>query len=139
MRRVVRPDGLVAVRDSDYAAMIWAPLDPRLDRWLALYHDLTRRNAAEADAGRFLLGWAQAAGFGEVTATTSTWTFADPDTRSWWGSLWADRATESSRDAGPRARAADEAELADSPTFLTWAAVSDGFFAILHGEVLARR
>ena len=51
-RRVGRPDGVGAVRDSDYAAMVWAPLDPRLDRWLALYHRITRRNAAEADAAK---------------------------------------------------------------------------------------
>ena len=140
MRRVVRPDGLVAVRDSDYAAMVWAPRDPRLDRWLALYHDLTRRNRAEADAGRFLLGWAQAAGFREITATTSTWTFADPDTRAGWGSLWADRVTESSYATQAIEHGlADEAELADlADAFRTWAAAPDGFFAILHGEVLAR-
>lgn len=140
LRRVVRPDGVVAVRDSDYAAMVWAPLDPRLDRWLALYHELTRRNRAEADAGRFLLGWTQAAGFSEVTATTSTWTFADPDMRAWWGSLWADRVTQSSYATQALERGlADEAELADlADAFRTWAAAPDGFFAVLHGEVLAR-
>ena len=140
LRRVVRPDGVVAARDSDYAAMVWAPLDPRLDRWLALYHELTRRNRAEADAGRFLLGWTQAAGFSEVTATTSTWTFADPDTRAWWGSLWADRVTQSSYATQALERGlADEAELADlADAFRTWAAAPDGFFAVLHGEVLAR-
>ena len=40
-RRVLRPGGLLAVRDSDYAGFFWAPADPRLDRWLALYHELT--------------------------------------------------------------------------------------------------
>lgn len=140
MRRVVRPDGVVAVRDSDYAAMIWAPLDPRLDRWLALYHDLTRRNRAEADAGRFLLGWAQAAGFTDVTATSSTWTFADDESRAWWGSLWADRVTESAFatqavDYG----LADLAELAElSQAFRDWSTAPDAFFAVLHGEILAR-
>ena len=140
MRRVVRPDGLVAVRDSDYAAMSWAPLDPRLDRWLAICHELTRRNGAEADAGRFLLGWSQAAGFREVTATTSTWTFADPETRSWWGSLWADRVTESSYATQALEHGlADEADLAGlADAFRAWAAAPDGFFAVLHGEVLAR-
>ena len=33
-RRVLRPGGVLAVRDSDYAAKAWAPRDPLLDRWL---------------------------------------------------------------------------------------------------------
>lgn len=27
----------------------------------------------------------------EVTATSSTWTYADPESCAWWGRLWADR------------------------------------------------
>jgi ubiquinone/menaquinone biosynthesis C-methylase UbiE len=33
MQRVCKPGGTIAVRDADYAAMSWWPLDPRLDRW----------------------------------------------------------------------------------------------------------
>ena len=62
LRRVLRPGGTLAVRDSDYAAFVWAPADPLLDRWNELYHPITARNGAEADAGRYLLGWVQAAG-----------------------------------------------------------------------------
>ena len=65
MRRVTKPDGLVAVRDADYAAMTWYPAEPRLDRWLELYHRVARSNGAEPDAGRRLLAWARAAGFSE--------------------------------------------------------------------------
>lgn len=140
LRRVVRPDGLVAVRDSDYAAMVWAPRDPRLDRWLALYHELTRINRAEADAGRFLLGWARAAGFTDVAVSTSTWTFADADSRAWWGDLWADRVTRSAfADQACAHGLADAAELDDlAEAFRSWAAAPDGFWAVLHGELLAR-
>ena len=89
MRRVTRPGGLVAARDADYAAMTWYPLDPRLDRWLEVYHAVARGNGAEPDAGRRLLAWARAAGLTDVLATSSTWVFADPDSRAWWGSTWA--------------------------------------------------
>ena len=54
MRRVVRPGGIVAARDSDYAAFTWHPADERLMRWLALYHDIARSNGGEPDAGRYL-------------------------------------------------------------------------------------
>lgn len=36
MRRVAKPRGVVAVRDSDYAGFSWYPADPDLDHWLAL-------------------------------------------------------------------------------------------------------
>src|SRR5690242_20048337 len=52
MRRVVRQGGIVAVRDSDYGGFVWAPTDPLLDRWMQLYHDVCRRNGADADAGQ---------------------------------------------------------------------------------------
>ncbi len=62
MARVTRPGGVVAVRDSDYAAFAWYPRLPGLDRWLALYEDAARANGGEPDAGRRLLAWAHAAG-----------------------------------------------------------------------------
>lgn len=139
MRRVLRPGGTVGVRDSDYSAFTWAPLDVRLDRWLALYHAVTRRNSAEPDAGRFLKGWALAAGFTSVRTTTSTWTYADPETCKWWGGLWADRCERSAfGEQAIRYGLATREELADiASAFREWADKPDAFFMIPHGEVLA--
>ena len=47
MRRVLRPGGVVGVRDSDYGAMVFTPTDARLDRFLALYREVARRNGGE--------------------------------------------------------------------------------------------
>jgi SAM-dependent methyltransferase len=140
MRRVVDPAGLVAVRDSDYGGFVWAPDDPLLDRWLALYHDVTARNRADADAGRRLVGWARAAGFREVTASSSTWTFAEAADRRWWGDLWADRMEQSAvADQAREYGLTDDAELAAiAAAFRRWAEEDDGCFIVLHGEVLAR-
>ena len=141
MRRVLRPGGTLAVRDGDYGAFVWAPDSPALDRWMALYHRVTARNGAQADAGRYLLGWVRAAGFGEVSASSSTWTFADPDSRAWWGGLWADRVQRSrfaeQAVAYGYADADELAAMADA--WRDWAAHPDGYFAVLHAEVLARR
>ena len=52
MRRVLREGGLLAVRDGDYGAFEWFPSDHRLNRWMELYHQITRANRADADAGR---------------------------------------------------------------------------------------
>jgi len=95
MRRVLAPGGMLGARDADYAGFIWSPVDPLLDRWLALYHQLAARNGAEADAGRLLPRWVREAGFTDLRVTSSTWTFADPASRGWWGGLWADRVSRS--------------------------------------------
>jgi SAM-dependent methyltransferase len=141
MRRVLRPGGVLAVRDGDYGGFVWAPSDPVLDRWLELYHDVCRHNGAEADAGRHLLGWARAAGFTEIYPSSSTWTFADPEARRWWGELWAERITSSSVgeqavDYGLSTR--DELE-AIAAAWRRLVERDDGFFVVLHGELIARR
>jgi ubiquinone/menaquinone biosynthesis C-methylase UbiE len=141
MGRVLRRGGLLAVRDSDYAAFTWAPVDPWLDRWLDLYHRVTAANGGEADAGRHLFAWVREAGFSDPVATSSTWTFADPESRAWWGGLWADRVRHSAFAAGARDLGlATEADLeAMAGAFLRWAANEDGFFCVPHTEVLATR
>ena len=140
MRRVRRPDGLVAVRDSDYPAMAWFPDEPGLERWLRLYLQVARGNRAEPAAGRRLLGWAQAAGFARIEPSASVWCFATPAERAWWGDLWAERVTGSAlADQALDRQLADEAELQRlAAAWRRWAAAPDGWFAVVHGEVLAR-
>ena len=141
MRRVLAPGGILAVRDSDYGAFTWWPSDERLDRWLELYHQVTARNGAEADAGRRLLSWVRAAGFTDAEATSSTWTFADDDSRAWWGSLWADRVRHSAF-AGQVVdeRLSDTVELdAIAEAWHRWSGHPDAVFVVVHGEVLAGR
>jgi SAM-dependent methyltransferase len=140
MRRVLRPGGLVAVRDSDYGAFVWAPGDRRLDRWMQLYHRLTERNGAQADAGRWLPTWVLAAGFTGLTVSSSTWTFADAADRDWWGRLWADRVRFSSYATQAKEYGlSDDAELEDiAAAFESWATAPEGVFVVVHVEVLAR-
>jgi SAM-dependent methyltransferase len=140
MRRVCRPGGIVAVRDSDYAAFTWYPTVPGLDEWLALYRTVARANGGEPDAGRRLLSWARAAGFTDVTATSATWCFATAEDRAWWGGLWADRIVHS--DMAGHAVASGAVSPADlsrlAGAWRDWAAAEDGWLSILHGEILCR-
>jgi SAM-dependent methyltransferase len=140
MARVCKPGGTIAVRDGDYSAFAWWPGDERLDRWLDVYRAVARANGGEPDAGRHLLRWAHAAGLSDLEASASAWCFATPEDRAWWGGLWAERI--SSPDSALARRAvelglADAAELDDmAAAWHQWAAHPDGWFAVLHGELL---
>jgi SAM-dependent methyltransferase len=141
MARVTRPGGVVGVRDSDYAAFAWYPRLPGLDRWLELYRDAARSNGGEPDAGRHLLAWAHAAGLHDVMATSSTWCFATPEARAWWGGMWADRVTGSALAEQlvheGRASPEDLREVADA--WLAWAADPDGWISVPHGELVVTK
>ncbi|HVV10308.1 methyltransferase domain-containing protein [Amycolatopsis sp.] len=140
MRRVGKPDGVVAARDADYAAMTWYPEVPALDEWLALYRRIARHNGGEPDAGRRLLSWARQAGFSEVVPNASVWCYATPAEREWWGGMWADRILDSA--IAGQAVSYGYATRADleriSAGWREWASARDGWFTVLHGEILCR-
>jgi hypothetical protein len=131
----------VACRDADYASFHWWPPEPRIDRWNEVYHQVTSRNRAQADAGRWLRTWALAAGFADVTTSGSMWAFAADDERRWWSDLWADRSSASSA-FGQQAveyGCATDADLEDfGAGFREWAAHDDAVFFVPHGEVVCR-
>jgi SAM-dependent methyltransferase len=140
MRALRSAAGVVAARDADYAAFTWFPQVPALDDWLALYRQLARTSGGEPDAGRRLLSWARAAGFTEVTASASVWCYATPDSRAWWGGMWADRIVDSA--IAGQALASGAASAGDLSRiragWLEWAASEDGWFVVPHGEILCR-
>ena len=140
MGRLARPGGIVAARDSDYLSFLWTPADPRLDRWREIYMAVSDHNGTRGDAGRWLLRWALDAGLTDVRYSTSTWTFATPSDRAWWGDLWAERTVASSlADQAIEYGVADRAELEEvAGGFRDWAEKPDGTFVLLHGEVVAR-
>ncbi len=140
MRRVCRPGGIVAARDADYAGFVWYPALPALDEWMQWYQQAARANGGEPDAGRRLLCWARRAGFADIAATSSTWCFATPESRAWWGGMWADRILKSR--IADQLRAACIATQADlervSQAWRDWAAADDGWMSIPHGEIVCR-
>jgi ubiquinone/menaquinone biosynthesis C-methylase UbiE len=140
MRRVCVPGGIVAARDADYEAMTWYPAIPALDEWLALYRRVARANGGEPDAGRRLHSWAREAGFTEVTCTVSTWCFATPEERAHWSGTWSERIVKSALAGQAIARGMATGEdlerLAEG--WREWGAAGDGWFAVLHAEILCR-
>jgi SAM-dependent methyltransferase len=141
MRRVCRPGGVVAVRDSIYRAFSWYPVEPGLARWLEIYCAVAEGNDAEPDAGSHLLAWAKAAGFAEadLTSTATAWCYATPEERAWWGALWAER-TEATAlaDQAVALGVATREDLAEAAAaWRRWAEHPDAWFAVPCGELLA--
>ncbi|MFJ7069310.1 methyltransferase domain-containing protein [Streptomyces sp. NPDC101115] len=140
MRRVCRPGGVVAARDSDYGAFTWFPASPVLDRWQDLYRRVAAANGGEPDAGRRLLSWAHRAGFTDVTASAGVWCFAGPEERAWWSGLWADRTTDSVYATlaveGGHATSRELTEIAEA--WRAWGKEDDAWFMVPHGEILCR-
>ncbi len=138
MRRVCRNQGLVAARDADYGAMFWYPASTELSEWQALYHAVAKSTGGEPDAGRHLYPWALRAGFSSVEPSATTWCFSDPEERSWWGGLWAERLTRSRFAAlatsSRLARPTDLERLAEG--WKKWASAKDACFFVVHKELL---
>ncbi len=139
-RRVLKPDGLVAVRDADYGTMTHYPHERDIDRFFEINATVARRNGGEPDAGRRLPSWLREAGFNDPVYTSSSWAFSTLEERKWWADLWAGRTGVSTY-----VRRVEElgvstnAELTDlSATFRAWAERPDAVFAFLHGEAVAQ-
>ena len=138
MARVCKAGGVVAARDGDYSAFTWFPADPQLEKWLEIYCAVARANGGEPDAGRRLKSWALAAGLGDVTSGASVWCFSAVEDRAWWADLWAERTTttrlaERAIELGLASQ--DELEQI-ALAWRRWADHPDGWFAVLHGEIL---
>jgi len=140
LRRMGELGDLVAVRESDYTWFQWSPAAPALERWRDVYLAVTRRNDAEAHAGRFLLAWAHAAGFTDVTYTCTNWTFATPEDRAFWCGMWADRCVDSSfaQQAVDYGISTTDEMASLATAWREWAKDDDAVFVVPHGEILAR-
>jgi SAM-dependent methyltransferase len=140
LRKMRELGDLVAARDSDYTWFQWSPDSTALDRRREIYLAVTRRNGAEARAGRFLLAWAHEAGFSDVAYTSSVWTFATPEARAWWCGVWADRCIDSSfaQQAVDYGISTTDELASIANGWREWATDDDAVFVLPHGEIIAR-
>lgn len=140
MRRVVKPGGIVGSCDSDYAVFTWFPDNPMLEEWRKLYIDIARSDGGEPNAGRMLLDWALRAGFTDITPGATAWCFATPETRDYWGGMWAKRILNSSIADQARERGVSQQALQDiSDGWTRWKDSKNGWFMVPQGTIVARK
>lgn len=139
MNRVLKPGGILAVRDADYGGMTWSPATQTIERWMTIYKQIAAEQGSTPDAGRHLLGWVQEAGFTDIEVSVDVWSFADPVSRHWWGDLWADRVEHSSYTIhATELGFASLDELAEiARGWRAWSEEPAGFFACPNSQVIA--
>ena len=140
MRRVLKPGGLLAVRDADYATMSPHPKFPEFLDWNRLYHQVAYRNNAEPDAGRTLPAWVRAAGFAAIEIHPNVVALDGEEARIW-GRTWSQRILYSGiADQALEYGFADQSELERiSSGWSTWAKSEQPFFIFTQIAVLAIR
>jgi SAM-dependent methyltransferase len=139
--RVLRPGGLLAVRDGDYGTMIHWPPTPGIARWLELHHAVAARNGADPDIGRRLFAVLHSAGFeGDETTTTPMLFLAREDVLNW-GDSWSERVVSSSFAAqameyGLASRTELEAVAQD---WLAWGRTPEPMFMYVNFECIGTK
>jgi len=143
MRRVAKVGGIVAARESDYAAFVWYPDVEGMRDWQALYQQVARSNGGEPNAGRMVHAWAKQAGFGvgSIKSSSSTWCYSTKEEIEWWSGLWAERTVASSfaKTAVDGGIATTEDLEKVAKIWRKWGDLEDGWFSVLHGEIICRK
>ena len=91
MLRVVRPGGLVAVREVDWETAVYWPRDPWLDRFVEVHFQTWYRNGGEPRMGRQLRGLFNAAPMTDLRITATVWSYTTPEETAAWGQSYAER------------------------------------------------
>jgi ubiquinone/menaquinone biosynthesis C-methylase UbiE len=79
MRRVLRPGGIVGVRDCDWGGRIHAPTTPLLEQWFGLTVRIRQRNGGDPFMGRHHRRLLLNAGFARAEASVSVCTAGTPE------------------------------------------------------------
>jgi ubiquinone/menaquinone biosynthesis C-methylase UbiE len=139
IRALLKPGGVVGVREVDWGTTSFFPDNAGMRRFLDLYYELGRRNGGEPNAGRYLRRWFREAGFVETRVTTSTVSYTDAAATREWGDTYADRTLNSNIAA--KALEYGIATQSDLETMAAgwraWGREEDAIFCFSHVEVVA--
>jgi ubiquinone/menaquinone biosynthesis C-methylase UbiE len=142
IRRVLKPGGLVGLRDADFGGFLLEPRPAPLDQFAELFVRLMLHNGGDPQAGRHHVGWVREAGFTPVTVSASfdCWTRTPTDTQrnsQFLATLVNNSAfAQQLREAGLASR--DLLEMM-SQRFLEWGENPNAFAAEAWGEIVARK
>ena len=141
MLRVLRPSGLIAVRDVDWGTVAYHPSDPWLDRFMQVHVKTWTQNGGDPFMGRKLRALFNGAHVADVRISATQWCYATPDETLEWGDAYADRLLTSPM--GARAVEHGNATQADleamATAFRAWARHPDALWSFTHIAALGRK
>jgi SAM-dependent methyltransferase len=90
LHRVLKPGGVVGIRDPDHEAQLCAPPDPLLIRFWQLFDALVQRKGGNPYIGKHQRGLLRQAGFVNVQAAASCECHSTAEATQQWGNVLAD-------------------------------------------------
>ncbi|MEZ4681300.1 MAG: methyltransferase domain-containing protein [Caldilineaceae bacterium] len=141
MHRVLKPGGIIGVRDVDLGGRIYAPTDALMERFWVVYESDWVGVNGHPRIGHQLGGLLIEAGFTEVKASASYEVYSDPETRGGIAEVIVSRLSETDfveRAIERQFTNADELE-AMKAAWQTWQERPDGFLAASHCEAVGRK
>lgn len=142
MKRVLKPNGLLALRDTTYASMSWAPRLPELDTWMAIYQALVKHNGGNPNIGEELAALCAQTQWQHMEVSIAKWHFhAQDGTAAWWGDSWRQRTLQSdfAKQAVAFGFATHEVLNDISRAWHTWGQHPQAQFTMTHHQILARK
>jgi ubiquinone/menaquinone biosynthesis C-methylase UbiE len=141
MLRVVRPGGLVAVREVDWGTAAYWPRDPWIDRFVEVHQRTWYRNGGEPQMGRQLRALFSAAEVVDLQITAAVWCYATPGDTAAWGEAYADRLLTSPMGERPVEYGfATRAEIESmAAAFRVWGAHPEAMWMFIHIAALGRK
>ena len=142
IRRVLRPDGVLGARHSDWGSFLFSPASPQTSRFFDLFKQYMRHCGGEPEFGRHQLAAIRGAGFERIkpSASCDCWT-TDPESTRFVANFLATYCV-SPEFAGPitQLALASAAELQTiSDALRRWGEDADAFATEPWGEAVAWR
>lgn len=141
MKRVCKRGGIVAARES--AGMNWYPENEGISKWKEITEAMGRGKGGHPHPGSRIHVWAMRAGFEDsmVERSAGTWCFSSPEERAYWGGSMEERARSSGFAKGAVEEGfASEADLElIAAGWRRFVEDEEGWFGMLHGEILCRK
>ena len=138
MYRVLKADGIVGLRNSDFAGIIISPSNPLLDRAIDLYIKFRQYNGGEPYIGRRLRALLREAGFKNTKASVACdyWGTTE-DTTSIVEMLVVEFAGPKIREQSTQLGWADKSHFEKIvPALKKWSEHADSFFALTQPEAV---
>jgi len=139
IRRVLKPAGVVGLRDDDVGSLILAPRLPLMDRVLEVLHGTVRMSGGDPTVGRRYRELLRASGFADIAISTTTECDATPEATTMRGDLAAvllEQMTWKATDSG-LSTAEEMPNLIKAVQ--NWGRHPDAFDAIIWCEAVGRK